>query len=88
MRDQGQKGWAGFLLLLPDSNLDRLWPMSTVVASAQQLQGFNSLADVALAPEAPTILVASSDLLVSDIRGIRFRRPYWTMHARAARLAV
>lgn len=40
--------------------------MNTVVASAEQLQGFNSLVDIAWAPEAPTILVASSDSLVSD----------------------
>lgn len=40
--------------------------MNTIVASAEQLQGFNSFEDVTLAPEAPTILVASSDLQVSD----------------------
>ena len=40
--------------------------MNTIVASAEQLHGFNSLGDVALAPEAPTILVASSDFQVAD----------------------
>lgn len=49
--------------------------MNTIVASAEQLQGFNSLGDVALAPEAPTILVASSDLMVSDSLA-RLLEPY------------
>lgn len=49
--------------------------MNTVVASAQQLQGFNSLVDVALAPEAPTILVASSDSAVSESLA-RLLEPY------------
>ncbi len=49
--------------------------MNTVVASAEQLQGFNPLVDIALAPEAPTILVASSDSLVSDSLA-RLLEPY------------
>lgn len=49
--------------------------MNTVVASAHQLQCFNSLVDVALSPEAPTILVASSDSLVSDSLA-RLLEPY------------
>lgn len=49
--------------------------MNTLVASAQQLQGFNSLVDVALTPEAPTILVASSDSAVSDSLA-RLLEPY------------
>jgi len=49
--------------------------MNTIVASAEQLQGFNSLGDVALAPEAPTILVASSDSLLSDSLA-RLLEPY------------
>ena len=49
--------------------------MNTVVASAEQLRGFNSLVDVALTPEAPTILVASSDSLVSDSLA-RLLEPY------------
>ena len=49
--------------------------MNTVVASAEQLQGFNPLVDIAWAPEAPTILVASSDSLVSDSL-VRLLEPY------------
>lgn len=49
--------------------------MNTVVASAEQLQGFNPLVDIAWAPEAPTILVASSNSLVSDSL-VRLLEPY------------
>ena len=49
--------------------------MNTVFVSAEQLRGFNSLEDVALTPEAPTILVASSDSLVSDSLA-RLLEPY------------
>ena len=49
--------------------------MNTVVASAEQLQGFNPLVDITWAPEAPTILVASSDSLVSDSL-VRLLEPY------------
>ena len=49
--------------------------MNTVVASAERFQGFNPLVDVQLAPEAPTILVASSDSVVFDSLA-RLLEPY------------
>ena len=49
--------------------------MNTIVASAEVLRGFNSLVDVPLAPEAPTILMASSDSVVSDSLA-RLLEPY------------
>lgn len=49
--------------------------MNIVAASAEQLQGHNFPVDVPLAPEAPTILVASSDLQVSDSLA-RLLQPY------------
>lgn len=49
--------------------------MNTIVASAELLRGFNPLVDVRLAPEAPTILVASSDSVVSDSLA-RLLEPY------------
>ena len=49
--------------------------MNTAVASAELLQGFNPLVDVQLGPEAPTILVASSDSVVSDSLA-RLLEPY------------
>ncbi len=65
LRDQGQKGWAGFLLLLPDLD-SKGSAMNTVLTATEQLHGLHSTVDFRLASEEPTILVASGDPGISD----------------------
>jgi len=65
LRDQGQKGWAGFLLLLPEVD-SKGSAMSTVLTATEQLHGVHSTADFRVLAEDPTILVASGEPAISD----------------------